>query len=117
MARNARGIATFAALTANTILWFVPLMLLAMVKLALPVPRARVTITRWLMALGENWVSGNALILGLQDSGRLDARGINDLNRRGWYLVIQSNQTCLDLLIFQAAFIRRITFLKDIIKQ
>lgn len=114
---NVRGVATFAALTTNTILWFVPLMLLAMVKLVLPVSRARVTITRWLMALGENWVSGNALILGLRDDARLDARGVNDLNRRSWYLVIANHQTWSDILILQTVFNRRIPFLKFFIKQ
>ena len=117
IAGNVRGIATFAALTANTILWFVPLMLLAMVKLALPVRRARVMITRWLMSLGENWVSGNALILGLDEDGRLDARGTSDLNRRGWYLVIANHQTWSDILILQTVFNRRIPFLKFFIKQ
>lgn len=114
---NVRGVAAFAALTINTILWFVPLMLLAILKLILPIPRARVAITRWLMALGENWVSGNALILGLGDDGQPDSRGINDLNRRGWYLVIANHQTWSDILILQTVFNRRIPFLKFFIKQ
>jgi hypothetical protein len=114
---NARGIATFAVLTANTILWFVPLISLALLKLVLPVHQARVTITRWLMGLGENWVSGNALILGLNDVGRVDARGIDDLRRRGWYLVIANHQTWSDILVLQTVFNRRIPFLKFFIKQ
>ena len=114
---NVRGVATFAALTINTVVWFVPLILLAVLKLVLPFPRARVATTRWLMALGENWVSGNALILGLNHDDRLDARGLDNLNRRGWYLVIANHQTWSDILILQTAFNRRIPFLKFFIKQ
>ena len=107
----------FAVLTINTILWFVPLMLLAISKLLLPIRRARVTITRWLMVLGENWVSGNALILGLYDDARLDVRGISGLNRNGWYLVIANHQTWTDIIVLQTVFNRRIPFLKFFIKQ
>lgn len=114
---NVRGVATFAALTVNTILWSVPLIVLALVKLLLPIRQARITITRWLMALGENWVSGNALILGLNHDDRLDARGTENLNRRGWYLVISNHQTWSDILILQTVFNRRIPFLKFFIKQ
>jgi 1-acyl-sn-glycerol-3-phosphate acyltransferase len=115
--RNARGVVTFAAITVNTVLWSTPLLALAVVKLLMPIRRGRLAITRWLMAIGENWVSGNALILGLRRSGMLDARGVDDLNRNGWYLLIANHQTWSDILILQTIFNRRIPFLKFFIKQ
>jgi 1-acyl-sn-glycerol-3-phosphate acyltransferase len=115
--RNLRGLAIFAALTANTILWFVPLILLAVVKLIMPVQSAKLALTRCLMAVGENWVSGSGLILGLRRSAQLDARGVDNLKRRGWYLVIANHQTWSDILILQTVFNRRIPFLKFFIKQ
>lgn len=115
--KDLRGVVIFAALTVNTILWFVPLMLLASVKLLLPVSGARRMLTRWLMAMGENWVSGNAMILGLNNTPKLDARGLRDLRRGSWYLVVVNHQTWTDILILQTVFNRRIPFLKFFIKQ
>jgi 1-acyl-sn-glycerol-3-phosphate acyltransferase len=115
--RNLRGLVVFAAITVNTVLWATPLILLAVLKLLIPIRSARLAITRWLMSIGENWVSGNALILGLHRSGMLDARGVDSLNRSGWYLVIANHQTWSDILILQTVFNRRIPFLKFFIKQ
>jgi 1-acyl-sn-glycerol-3-phosphate acyltransferase len=115
--RNLRGSVVFLALTVNTVLWFTPLILLAVLKLLLPARRQRIAISRGLMSIGENWVSGNALILGLRRPGRLEVNGVENLNRRGWYLVIANHQTWSDILILQTVFNRRIPFLKFFIKQ
>jgi 1-acyl-sn-glycerol-3-phosphate acyltransferase len=114
---NLRGVVAFTALTVNTALWSTPLILLAVLKLLIPITSAKLKITRWLMTIGENWVGGNALILGLQRSGTLDARGVANLNRNGWYLVIANHQSWSDILILQTVFNRRIPFLKFFIKQ
>lgn len=115
--RNARGVVTFTAIAVNTVLWSTPLLALAVVKLLMPIRKGRLAITRWLMAIGENWVSGNALILGLRRSETIGARGVDDLKRNGWYLLIANHQTWSDILILQTVFNRRIPFLKFFIKQ
>lgn len=115
--RNLRGLFAFSALTVNTVFWVVLLMALAILKLLIPVRSFRRRVTQWLMAIGENWVSVNAVILGLTTSACLDIRGDDNLNRRGWYLVIANHQTWVDILVLQTAFNRRIPFLKFFIKQ
>ena len=115
--RNLRGVAFFGALTINTIIWFIPIFFLAIVKLLLPIPALRRAITRILMAIGENWVSVNWLIMRFAGSVHLESRGLEGLRRGGWYLVIANHQTWVDILILQAAFNRRIPFLKFFIKQ
>jgi 1-acyl-sn-glycerol-3-phosphate acyltransferase len=114
---NLRGLLVFAALTLNTIFWFVPLFLLAVLKLLIPIRGFRRLLTRSLMTLGENWVSGNAMVLGLRNGDLLDVRGIEGLNRGGWYLVLSNHQSWVDILALQSAFNRRIPFLKFFIKQ
>ncbi|HET6629211.1 MAG TPA: acyltransferase [Woeseiaceae bacterium] len=114
--KNLRALAAFAALTVNTILWCMPLFVLALVKLLLPVPALRRAMTRSLMWIGESWVSGNALILGLGPA-RVEVRGAGGLNRRGWYLVISNHRTWVDIVVLQTVFNRRIPFLKFFIKQ
>lgn len=115
--RNLRGIAFFGGFTINTIIWFVPILLLAVVKLVLPIPVLRRAITRVLMAMGENWVSTNWLMMKFAGSIQLESRGLEGLRRDGWYLVISNHQTWVDIVVLQAVFNRRIPFLKFFIKQ
>ncbi len=115
--RNIRGVLLFTGLTVNTIVWFLPIFLLAVLKLVLPVPPLRRAITRWLMAIGENWISVNTFIL--QNAGNVewDSRGLENLRRDGWYLVVANHQTWVDIVVLQAIFNRRVPFLKFFIKQ
>lgn len=115
--RNLRGVAFFGGLTVNTIFWFVPLLFLAVIKLLLPVPVLRRVITRVLMMIGESWVSVNWVIMRLAGDVILETRGLEGLRRDGWYLVIANHQTWVDIFILQAAFNRRVPFLKFFIKQ
>jgi 1-acyl-sn-glycerol-3-phosphate acyltransferase len=115
--RQARGVLTFAGLTINTVIWFVPLFLLALLKLALPIAAVRRVLTRWLMSLAENWISGNELILMGSGSRAWRAEGIEELDRQSWYLVLPNHQTWVDIVVLQIAFNRRIPLLKFFIKQ
>ena len=115
--RNLRGVATFAACTANTVFWFVPIFLFAIIKLLIPIASFRRVLTKWIMTVGEYWVGGNAVIFGMSNSERLDVRGIEGLSRQDWYLVISNHQTWVDILVLQIVMKRRIPFLKFFIKQ
>lgn len=115
--RNLQGLLTFSACTVNTIVCFVPIFLLAMVKLLIPIRSFRKLITRWLMRIGEAWVSINAWIFSLGNSTTWDVRGLGDLRRDQWYLVIANHQTWVDIIALQTALNRRIPFLKFFIKQ
>jgi 1-acyl-sn-glycerol-3-phosphate acyltransferase len=115
--RNLRGIVVFGGFTVNTIAWFVPLLLLAILKLLLPIPVFRQAITRVLMTIGEAWVSVNWLIMRFAGSVTLQSRGTEGLRVDGWYLVIANHQTWVDIVILQATLNRRLPFLKFFIKQ
>jgi len=115
--RNLRGVIVFSALTVNTLFWFTPLFLLALVKLLVPVPAARREITRVLMWLGENWVAVNRLVLAGSGATHWTASGLDDVRRDGWYLVVANHQTWVDILVLQTVLNRRIPFLKFFIKQ
>jgi len=108
---------TFAGLTINTVVWMVPVMLLALVKLIVPIKSLRHVVTRWLMTMAENWISGNALLLAGFGSRNWRADGIENLDRQGWYLVLANHQTWVDIVVLQIAFNRRIPLLKFFIKQ
>jgi 1-acyl-sn-glycerol-3-phosphate acyltransferase len=115
--RHIRGVLVFAGITVNTLFWFVPILPLAVLKLLLPIAAARASITRVLMAIGENWISVNTMILTRAASIDWQVRGVETLRRDHWYLVIANHQTWVDILVLQSAFNRRIPFLKFFIKQ
>ena len=108
---------TFSAIAANTIFWFLPLITFAIFKLLLPVRTFRRMMTRWIMAMGENWVSLNAAILSVSNSTQWQVRGTEGLNASDWYLVIVNHQTWTDIVALQTVLNRRIPFLKFFIKQ
>ena len=115
--RNLRGLTVFSGLTINTIFWFIPIFVLALVKLILPVPALRRLITRVLMWLGDSWVSLNRYILAGGGTMRWQATGTESLKRDGWYLLIANHQTWVDILVLQIVLNRRVPFLKFFIKQ
>lgn len=115
--RNIRGTVVFAGLTINTVIWFTPIFLLAIVKLLVPITSFRRWLTRVLMWLGENWVSMNRLLLAGSGAMNWHADGIDELRHAGWYLVVANHQTWVDIVLLQVVFNRRIPFLKFFIKQ
>lgn len=112
-----RGALTLGLIVLNTVFWAVPLLLLAMVKLVTPVVSARAVLGRVLVALAENWISTNNLILRALGALQLERRGEAALDRREWYLMISNHRSWVDILVLQAAFNRRIPFLKFFIKE
>ena len=115
--RNLRGVVVFGGLSLNTIIWFTPLIVLAVVKLLLPVPPLRRRITRVLMWIGEQWVSVNTLCLSGSGSRRWTAEGLEGLSPNRWYLVVSNHQTWVDIVVLQQIFNRRVPFLKFFIKR
>jgi 1-acyl-sn-glycerol-3-phosphate acyltransferase len=114
---NVQGIIVFGACTVSTIFWVTPLMVFAIFKLLLPITGFRRLMTRWIMAMGENWVSCNAAIYGFVNSTRWEVRGLEGLKTDEWYLVIANHQTWVDIVALQTVLNRRIPFLKFFIKQ
>ncbi len=115
--RNIRGAIVFLILSLNTLFWFTPLIVLALVKLAVPIPAFRQRLTRILMAIGDNWVFVNARIFRTACNVDWQSRGREGLDRNGWYLVVANHQTWVDIVVLQTVFNRRIPFLKFFIKQ
>ncbi len=117
MLRQVRGVLVFAGFTVNTLFCFVPVLLLAIVKLLVPVASLRAAVTRILMNIGETWISINTALLSHAASIDWQVHGVDDLRRDEWYLVMANHQTWVDILVLQTAFNRRIPFLKFFIKQ
>ncbi len=114
---NVHGTLVFGVCTVSTIIWVTPLMVFAVFKLIIPIKGFRKLMTRWIMAIGEYWVSCNAAIFGFVNATRWEVSGLEGLSTDDWYLVIANHQTWVDIVALQTVLNRRIPFLKFFIKQ
>jgi 1-acyl-sn-glycerol-3-phosphate acyltransferase len=92
-------------------------MTFAVLKLAVPIKPFRALMTRWVMAMGENWIACNAWFFSLGNTTQWDIRGLEGLSNEKWYFVIANHQTWVDIIVLQTVLNRRIPFLKFFIKQ
>ena len=114
--RHLRGTLVLAGITINTLFWFIPVLLFAILKLLLPIPSLRKWITRILIVVGECWIAVNTAIFNTTCSIDWTIEGAEQLRRDGWYLLIANHQNAIDILLLQALLNRRIPFLKFFIK-
>jgi 1-acyl-sn-glycerol-3-phosphate acyltransferase len=112
-----RGVITISAMTLNVVVFFVPIFVLAMVKLMMPLRRWRDLVGAALIFFAEGWVTVNKGILALTQNIEWDVRGLEQLKRREWYLMVSNHQSWVDILVLQTVFNRRVPFLKFFIKQ
>ena len=115
--RHLRGVIVLGGFALNTFFWFVPILILAFIKLLVPVAGVRHSITRILMFFGETWVGINSAMLAGIGSIDWRASGLENLRRDEWYLVLSNHQTWVDILVLQKVLNRRIPFLKFFIKR
>lgn len=114
---NLRGSLTVSLIVLNIVLWFIPILIGAVIKLLLPLDAVRRLLSAFLIACAENWITFNKIILNTLTPLTVERRGDTDLLRREWYLVISNHQTWVDVLALQYAFNRRVPFFKFFIKQ
>lgn len=115
--KNVQGMIVFGTCTISTVFWVMPLLVLAVLKLLIPLSGFRRVMTRWIMTIGEIWVGFNAAVFRLVNATQWDVRGLEGLQRDNWYLVIANHQTWIDIVALQTVLNRRIPFLKFFLKQ
>lgn len=114
---NLTGVLVFTLCTLSTILWFLPLISFTLLKRAVPFEGFQALMSRWTMAMGENWITVNAIIFRLVNGTHYRVLGLEGLSPDKWYLLIVNHQTWADIIALQTVFNRRIPFLKFFVKQ
>lgn len=104
-------------LAGNTLLWFIPLSLITIAKLALPIPAWRRACSRALVGIAEQWIAGNNAMLAALTRTRWEFTGLEQLRIDAWYLIVCNHVSTVDIPVLQRAFTRRIPFIKFFIKQ
>ena len=112
-----RGAVTLLLIVLNTIVCCTPLFVLALLKLALPIPAWRRLVSRWLCVIAETWIAINTGVLAVTQRIRWEIRGLDGLSRSQWYLVISNHRSWVDILALQAVFNRRVPLLKFFLKE
>lgn len=111
------GLISAALLAINTLLCFVPIVLLALIKLAMPIRAVRRRIDPVLNGIATYWISCNTRWISLLQPGIWDIQGNTGLKRDDWYLVNCNHQTWVDIFVLQGALNKRIPLLKFFLKQ
>ncbi|MEO9655009.1 acyltransferase [Marinomonas sp.] len=112
-----RGLVSGFILVFNTLFWFVPIMLLAVIKVALPFNFIRVPINKTLDGFATVWITVNGFSQRLLGCSHLLVSGGGKLNLKGFYMVTANHQSWVDILILQRVFNRQIPFIKFFLKQ
>jgi 1-acyl-sn-glycerol-3-phosphate acyltransferase len=112
-----RGTLSLLLHVINTIFCTIPLLLIALLKLLLPMSGWRKLCSRTQNDIGTVWVFFNNCIMRVTNRIRWDVGGVDGLVQNQWYLVVANHQSWVDILVLQKIFHRKIPFLKFFLKK
>ncbi|NQU65479.1 MAG: acyltransferase [SAR324 cluster bacterium] len=111
-----RGVVSIVYLAINTLFWVSALFGVTLFKFAIPLKPFRTIFGKIATLIAECWIFVNNLGLIYTRNININVTGIEELNRKEWYLVISNHQTWVDIPILQKVFFRKIPFLKFFLK-
>jgi len=112
-----RGVFSSALLISNTFFWFVPILLMGILRFLLPFAFVQRLLARPLVWCAERWVLVNSMMLDTLLSIEWEISGLDNLSSKEWYLVAANHQAWVDIPVLQYVFAGRIPFLKFFIKK
>ncbi|MCF8045547.1 MAG: acyltransferase [Desulfarculaceae bacterium] len=112
-----KGILALTVYVLNTVILCSLVCLVAAVKFMIPVSAFRGVCTGLLTQTAALWMSINAVTTKLFTRIEWDVRGLENLERQQWYLVLSNHQSWVDILVLQQVFNRKIPMLKFFLKK
>lgn len=107
----------FLLIATSTVLHVIPLLAIALLKVALPLARLRSACNPLLTGLAASWIGFNNWLWETFTRTRLTLRGDAGLRADGHYLVLANHQSWVDILVLQKVFNRRIPLLRFFLKR
>jgi 1-acyl-sn-glycerol-3-phosphate acyltransferase len=101
----------------NTVGWCFPLFSMSILKLMIPIEGWQNLCRRILNGIAESWISINTFLIELFTKTEWEIEGVEDLDPRGWYMVVSNHQSWVDIPVLQKAFNKKIPLLKFFLKQ
>lgn len=111
------GVIAGLLLTLNVLFWVTILFIFSIPKILIPWPPLMKVVNNVLHWIGENWIAGNIGWMNLTQKTEWDVQGAENLNYKGWYLVLCNHQSWVDILVMQYLLNRRIPLIKFFIKR
>ncbi|GLS26136.1 acyltransferase [Marinibactrum halimedae] len=111
------GVLACLLMSINILFWCALLFLFTFIKLIFRGDKMRKRLDPILIAIAENWISGNKVWMAMTQRCRWQVEGVERLRRRGWYLVNANHQSWADIFVLQSVLNRKIPFLKFFLKQ
>lgn len=112
---QAHAIFAMLVLIVTTSLCFIPILFIGLFKL-FPNKWWQIKCTRCVDAISMLWCDINNLYIDKIQKMDWEITGIDNLNRKDWYLVVANHQSWLDIVILHRLFNRKIPVLKFFIK-
>ena len=113
--QNCLGCIAVLLLSLSTLVMFVPVLFFGVLKLV-PIKTWRSLCTRGVDQCVTIWIMFNNAYLKFVQRVNWEVHGLENLNKKDWYLVIANHQTWLDIVVLQNVFNRKIPVLKFFIK-
>jgi 1-acyl-sn-glycerol-3-phosphate acyltransferase len=96
---------------------FLPIMVLALLKVCVPLARWQALCNRWLDWVASLWMGANAGHQALLLPTHVAINGLENVSRQEWYMMVANHQSWVDILLLLRIFNGRIPYLKFFLKQ
>ncbi|OUR90519.1 acyltransferase [Gammaproteobacteria bacterium 42_54_T18] len=111
------GLLTSILMLLNTIIGMIPLTLMALLKIAIPLPGFRKYCSSAIVRVAEGWAEMCKRIFALTTSTRWDIRGAENLDSSKSYMIISNHQSWVDIPALIQTFNKKIPYFKFFLKK
>ena len=106
------GFLSFIIYALNTIFWLIPILVFSLFKAIIPINFSQKIFSYLLDLMASNWVAVNTFNQKLFTQMRIEVTGLEELNKKDWYLVLANHQSWVDIVVLQRVLHGEIPFLK-----
>ena len=111
------GFLSFILYILNTIFWLLPILLFSLLKAIMPFKITQKIFSYLLDLMASNWVAVNSYNQKIFTKTNIVITGLDELNKKDWYLVLANHQSWVDIVVLQRALHGKIPFLKFFLKK
>lgn len=101
----------------NTVFWFIPIIILSLIKRLMPSRSAERLLARANDGCAQTWVGCNKWLAATLLPTRYDIRGVETLDKSAQYFICSNHQTWNDIHVLQQTFYGKAPFFKFFLKQ
>jgi|AntDeeMinimDraft_5_1070356.scaffolds.fasta_scaffold00036_17 1-acyl-sn-glycerol-3-phosphate acyltransferase len=112
-----KGALVILLILLSTLIWYPLLLLLALIKLLIPLRPVRTLATRGLNGIARIWIESNSTFMRLFNRIEWHVENNAELSRDRWYFVTCNHQSWADILVVQNVLNQRIPLMKFFLKK